>query len=213
MANHVFTRDLSVGQSRLMKLKTDDGRIVSSKPELLEEVERFYGQLYMTTRTPVENLAKDPRARLTRNYTEDMYEISMALKQLKNGKAPGDDGITAKLLKAGGNHLVEGSKRKSELATSTPVLKADFYMAELSSGFHNSNEDWIAKWLENLTTKLEAPGSIPGRGRRSLLDIAFKHDIVVVVHTPASSDERRVVRVKVAAHATVSPRVLPNGCL
>ncbi|KAI8438500.1 hypothetical protein MSG28_010984 [Choristoneura fumiferana] len=36
----VFTRDLSVGQSQLMKLKTDDGRIVSSKPELLEEVER-----------------------------------------------------------------------------------------------------------------------------------------------------------------------------
>jgi hypothetical protein len=44
--------------------------------------------------------------RLTRHYTDDipdisLYEIRMALKQLNNSKAPGEDGITAELLKVG----------------------------------------------------------------------------------------------------------------
>ncbi|XP_063542662.1 uncharacterized protein LOC134751210, partial [Cydia strobilella] len=71
----VFARDLSIGQSQLTKLKTDDGRIISSKPELLGEVEKFYGQLYTTTRAPVVDLARDPRARLTRHYTEDIPDV------------------------------------------------------------------------------------------------------------------------------------------
>ncbi|XP_075990314.1 uncharacterized protein LOC142985961 [Anticarsia gemmatalis] len=35
----VFARDLSIGQSRLTKLKTEDGRIISSRAELMGEVE------------------------------------------------------------------------------------------------------------------------------------------------------------------------------
>ncbi|CAH2242802.1 jg25121 [Pararge aegeria aegeria] len=64
----------------------------------------------------IEDLAKDPRAKLTRHYTKDipdvsLYEISVALKQLKNGKAPGDDGITAELLKAGGKPILKVLQR------------------------------------------------------------------------------------------------------
>ncbi|CAH2207566.1 jg8048 [Pararge aegeria aegeria] len=54
----VFARDLSIGQSLLTRLKTDNGSLISSKPEILSEVEKFYGQLYTSTQKPVESLAK-----------------------------------------------------------------------------------------------------------------------------------------------------------
>lgn len=47
----VFARNLSVEQSQLTKLKTGDGRTVSSKAELLGEIEKFYGQLYASTQS------------------------------------------------------------------------------------------------------------------------------------------------------------------
>ena len=91
----VFTRNLSIGQSQLTRLKTESGAIVSSKPEIQREIERYYGRLYTSSKPLVPKLMNDKRAKLTRHYTEDipdvsLYEIRGALNQLKNNKAPGN---------------------------------------------------------------------------------------------------------------------------
>ncbi|KAL0839990.1 hypothetical protein ABMA28_015317 [Loxostege sticticalis] len=108
----VFARDVSVGQSQLTKLKTVDGNIASTKAEVLREIANFYGQLYTSVAIPVSSSAVDPKAKLTRHFTEgipdiSLYEIRIALKQHKNNKAPGEDRNTSELLQAGGTPVLK----------------------------------------------------------------------------------------------------------
>jgi hypothetical protein len=95
----------SHGRSHLTKLTTASGVVVASKPEVLLEVECFYGRLYASHASRPDPENEDARATLTRHFTEDLPEVSIgeieiALEQLKNGKAPREDGVTTELLKA-----------------------------------------------------------------------------------------------------------------
>ena len=91
----------------LTKLTTASGEVVASKPAVLSEVENYYDRLYASHASRPDTGNEDSRASLTRHYTEDLPEVSIdeieiALGQLRNGKAPGEDGVTTELLKAGG---------------------------------------------------------------------------------------------------------------
>nr|XP_026497963.1 uncharacterized protein LOC113402056 [Vanessa tameamea] len=105
----VFVQSLE--RSHLTKLTTASGEVISSKPAVLSEVEDFYGRLYASHASRPDPENEDPRATLTRHFTEDLSEVSIgeieiALKKLKNGKAPGKDGFTTDLLKAGGKPVL-----------------------------------------------------------------------------------------------------------
>ena len=57
-----------------------------------------------------------PRATLTRHFTDNLPdvnvdEIEVALKQLRNGNTPGEDGVLSEFLKAGGKPILEELKR------------------------------------------------------------------------------------------------------
>ncbi|XP_048484817.1 uncharacterized protein LOC125490255 [Plutella xylostella] len=66
----VFVQQL--GRSHLTKLRSADGNIVASKPEVLAEIEGFYGQLYASHAQKSVAQLTDSRAPLIRHYTDDI---------------------------------------------------------------------------------------------------------------------------------------------
>ncbi|RVE41979.1 hypothetical protein evm_013369 [Chilo suppressalis] len=101
-------------------------------------------------------MAKDPRAKLTRYFAEDipdvsLYDISMALKQLKNNKAAGGDGITTELLKAGGtttSNLPNKPVSKKASVPLTTFIRTEKYNLPLCSAFVDYKKafDTIETW-------------------------------------------------------------------
>ncbi|XP_048002484.1 uncharacterized protein LOC125239065 [Leguminivora glycinivorella] len=109
----VFQRATACGTSQLIKLEDEGGHVVTDTPGLLNVVAKFYGELYESQNTQnLQHGAECSRATLTKHFTEDIpdistYEVKQAMRQLKQYKAPGEDGITTELLKAGGRPILK----------------------------------------------------------------------------------------------------------
>lgn len=73
-----FTRDLSIGQSQLTKLRTESGIIVSSKPEDHREIEKYYGRLYTSSKAPFP-VMNDKRTKLSQHYIANLSVFVKAI--------------------------------------------------------------------------------------------------------------------------------------
>lgn len=108
----VFRRKLQKGNAQIHKITKEDGTTVTERPAILRAVEEFYHKLYSSQTEELIPSNSDPRAKLIRHLTEDLpdisiYEIKNALKKMKSGKTPGEDGITSELLKYGGKAILK----------------------------------------------------------------------------------------------------------
>lgn len=83
-----------------------------SKLEIFVEIKDFYDHFYVAHAPCPLRDDRDHRASLRCHYMEDLLDIDqgdivLALRQIKHGKAPGEDGFTSELLKAGGAPIIQ----------------------------------------------------------------------------------------------------------
>lgn len=104
----VLKANKSIGRQKIMKMKNERGVLLSHKEEIAKEIQEFYEKLYKSTIPNPRSYSKH----ILNIGSEDLpeiipSEIKVALKQMKNRKAPGEDKITAEMLKMGGSKLEE----------------------------------------------------------------------------------------------------------
>jgi hypothetical protein len=98
------------GRLRIHCMKDKNGQVHYGKRKILEIIQEFYAELYAEStpepahlrsrrREPVQNVGSEEIPEITRS------ELMAAVKELKSGKCPGEDGIAAEMLKTGGESL------------------------------------------------------------------------------------------------------------
>lgn len=89
-------------------MRDESGNVVTNREEILKVVKSFYQTLYRSTTNPP---TRNEPVKVVMNVgSEELPEIStqeleQALKNMKNGKTPGQDKITAEMVKIGGHSL------------------------------------------------------------------------------------------------------------
>ncbi|XP_029640405.1 uncharacterized protein LOC115215385 [Octopus sinensis] len=95
-------RDMVLYRSEVTALKNTDGISVNEKNEMEKVCEDFYTKLFKSTR----NVQPLPPLQQEENVPPILVsEVERAIGSMKNGKAPGKDGITSEVLKSGREQL------------------------------------------------------------------------------------------------------------
>lgn len=107
----VLRSKLAESKNIIFKLRDKRGVVKSNRAELLTIAEEFYKDLFTSIKSQPADEVVQPRPQIMNVGSEDMPdvtpdEVRAALKDTKNGKSPGEDGIPIEALKLGGDELV-----------------------------------------------------------------------------------------------------------
>ena len=96
-------------KARICQLKHKDGTLTSDRSEILDICADFYQDLYNTTKPQSKNTTRDSKVCEEEEAIPPILqkEVRHAIKQMKDNKAPGIDGLTSDIIKAGGDVAVD----------------------------------------------------------------------------------------------------------
>ncbi|XP_072041254.1 uncharacterized protein [Amphiura filiformis] len=96
---------LTLGRLQILALQDEDGEVITDRNGIISRVEHFYQDLYSSSKIPVEGphlvSTSDPNI-----PPINADEVKSALKDMKKGKAPGEDEILTDVLKEGGEVVI-----------------------------------------------------------------------------------------------------------
>lgn len=92
-----------------MKLKTNDGSVITNKHEIKREVEDYYSDIYSSKVLPEQQWNIDGQDDLNLNCLPEITtaEMKHAIRTLKNYKSPGLDGVLPQMIKYGGDIIIK----------------------------------------------------------------------------------------------------------
>ena len=106
-------------------IQNKDGRVLTSRSEILEQWATFYEELYNDDYTPIPvDDSCDPNIPEITNS-----EIEHHIKLLKNGKSAGLDNIYSEYLKAGGEHIISALHILFNIIIKTNTVPSSFKKA------------------------------------------------------------------------------------
>ncbi|CAG9840644.1 unnamed protein product [Diabrotica balteata] len=96
-----------LGTIQINSIKNKEGTETNNVEEIIQITQEYYKNLYNTKQKPTQEILKQLQIKI-KNVNSDLQpeisknEIRRALKEMKNNKSPGKDGVTVEMLKHGG---------------------------------------------------------------------------------------------------------------
>ena len=108
-------------------IKSSDGEVLTEHSDILARWHQFYSELYQSDREGFQYFLESDEPIPTILQSE----LTHALKILKTGKAPGPDGITVEMLRAGGQHLHEQLLKLLNIIIETRQVPSQLLISEI----------------------------------------------------------------------------------